>query len=78
MRLAQYSVHSVEKREILSHLKNFRLINYLVISFVKPLHTFTKYCQKSVRMNFRNYHIVNDYLDLICFHEIRRFEITKC
>ena len=48
--------HSVEKREILSHLKIFRQINYLVTYLVKPLIS-RNFCQKCVRKNSRNFHI---------------------
>ena len=48
----------MDEREILSHLKKFRQINYLVISFVKPLLS-QFFCEKSVRENFCNFHTVS-------------------
>ena len=49
---------SVEKREIISHLteRNFRQINWLVISLVKPLLSRNFCKKKSVIVNFRNFH----------------------
>ena len=52
-----YCLLSVEKREIYSHWKIFRQITYLVLSFVKTL-LWRKFFQKSVRVNFRNFHTV--------------------
>ena len=49
--------HSVEKWEIHSHWKNFRQINYLVTLLVKPFLS-RNFCQKTVRVNFRNFHTV--------------------
>ena len=45
------------KREILSHWKKFRQINYLLISLalVKPLIS-RNFCKKSVRENWCNFH----------------------
>ena len=55
-----HAFHSVEKREILSHKKKKRKnrqINSLAISLVKPLLS-RNFCQKNVRVNFRNFHTV--------------------
>ena len=41
------TVHSVEKREILSHQKIFRQINSLVTYLVKQLRTFTEIFAKN-------------------------------
>ena len=46
--------HSVEKREIYSHQKIFREINFLVTSLVKPLVS-RNFCQKSMIVNFHNF-----------------------
>ena len=45
--------HSVEKLEILSHWKEFRQINHLVISLVKPLLS-RNFCKKCERENLCN------------------------
>ena len=37
--------------------KKIRQINYVVISFVNPLLS-RNFCEKSVRVNFRNFHTV--------------------
>ena len=50
--------HSVEKWKIYSHRNFFRQINYKVISLVKPL-LWQNFCQKCVRVNFRNFHTVS-------------------
>ena len=47
--------HSVEKREIYSHLLVFREINSLVTSMVKTLLS-RNFCQKSVTVIVRNFH----------------------
>ena len=44
-------------KKILSPRKKFRQIDYLVISLVKPLIS-RNFCQKSLRVNFRNFHTV--------------------
>ena len=62
------SQHSMENREILSHRKSFvlsqcvqqgffREINYLVSSLSKTMFS-RNFCQKSVRVNFHNFHTV--------------------
>ena len=51
-------LHSVEKREILSHWKKIRQINYLVISLVKPLLS-RNFCERIVRENLRNFNTVS-------------------
>ena len=48
--------HSVEKRKIHSHQKIFRQINTLVIYHITLLSR--NFCQKSARVNFRNFHTV--------------------
>ena len=55
--LCSTSTHSVEKWKKFSHWKKFRQINYLAIALVKPLLSLN-FCQKCVRMNFRNFHSV--------------------
>ena len=40
--------------------KKIRQINYLVISLVKPLLS-RNFCQKCVRENFRNFHILTQF-----------------
>ena len=45
-------MHTVEKREILSHQNFFRQINSLVIYLVNALLS-RNFCQKGVRVNFR-------------------------
>ena len=78
---------SVEKREILSHWKKFRQINYSVISLVKPLLS-RIFCKKSVRENFCNFHTVcvniwnqyfswNHYQLIKCVLNWRNFSMFK-
>ena len=60
-----WTVYCVEKREIHSHISPKKyfvksttyLCIYLVISLVKPLLS-RIFCQKGVRINFRNFHTV--------------------
>ena len=52
-----HTVQSVEIAEICSHRKKIRQINYLEISLVKTLLS-RNFCQKWVRVNFRNFHTV--------------------
>ena len=47
----------MEITEIYSHRKKIRQITYLVISLVKILLS-RNFCQKRVRVNFRNFHTV--------------------
>ena len=63
-------MHSVEKREILSHSpkKNF-VKSTLVIYLVKPLLS-RKFCQKYVREKFRNFHTV-------CAHSLENRKILS-
>ena len=49
--------HSVEKWKIYCHPKKFRQINSLVFTLVKTLLS-RNFCQKSVTVNFRNFHTV--------------------
>ena len=52
----KFIIHTMQKNEKNpSHLKIFRQINYLVISFVKMLVS-RNFCQKSARVNFCKYH----------------------
>ena len=55
--------NSLEKREILSHRNFFRQISSLVTSLVKTLIS-RNFCQKCVRVNFRNFHTVITLLTL--------------
>ena len=52
-----FHTHSVEKWKIYSHRNFFRQINSLVIYLVNALLS-RNFCQKSVRVNFRNFHTV--------------------
>ena len=52
------SQHSVEKWKIYFHRNFFSSNHDLVISLVKPLLS-RKFCQKSVRVNLRNFHTVH-------------------
>ena len=52
------TLHSVEKRGILSHWKNFREINSVVTLLEKQLLS-QNFCQKNVRENFRNFYTVH-------------------
>ena len=54
----QYEDHSVENERFTLTEKIFRQINYLVILLVKPLLS-RNFCQKRVRVNFRNFHTVS-------------------
>ena len=48
----------MEKREILSHQKEFRQINYLVTSLVKMFLS-RNFFQQRLRVNFQNFHTVH-------------------
>ena len=64
--------HTVEKREILSHLKIFREINSLVTYLVKPMLSRNFY-QKRVRENNRNFHNVMYHSTV---WEMQKFSLT--
>ena len=63
--------HSV-KYEKFSHWKQFRQINFLVISLVKSLLS-RNFCRESVRENFCNFHTAKGYY---CIN--RGNKITEC
>ena len=73
------TVHTVEKREILSHQNFFRQINSLVTYLVKPFLS-RIFCQKCMRENSRNFHRVCISSEIRpCFRVMRFFrEMIYC
>ena len=57
IREIELTMHSVEKMLILFHRKKFRQISSIVTSLVKTLLS-RNFCQKRVRVKFRNFHNV--------------------
>ena len=68
---AFFLVHSVEKREICSHLKNYFVKTTLVKSVLKKL--ISQYlCEKMVRVDFRNFHTLQ------CWYNVNGLQRRLC